>query len=185
MPNWCNNRLTLSHSDPAMMQRALVGFNAGAFLGEFLPIPESLKITAGRAGPDDSPEQIQLVAAEAANLELHGVKHWYDWCCAKWGTKWDFGSDNPPARLDDDGVLRIGFESAWEPPLAGYTFLTTLGFYVLAYFYEPGQGVCGKFSTYGPEWYVIDGDAPWVRRHIPIDINEAMYVSDDLLEDSE
>jgi len=56
---------------------------------------------------------------------------------------------------------------------------------VLAYFYEPGQGVCGKFSTYGPEWYVIDGDADWVRRHIPIDINEAMYVSDDLLEDSE
>ena len=180
MPNWCNNRLTLSHPDPAMMQRALVGFNANAFLGEFLPIPESLKITAGRAGADDSPEQIQLVAAEAANLEHHGFKNWYDWCCVKWGTKWDFGPDNPPTRLDDDGVLRVGFESAWTPPMAGYAFLTTLGFDVLAYYYEPGNGFCGRFTNEGPQYYRIDGDADWVRRKIPTDINAVMGVSDNM-----
>ena len=87
MPNWCNNTLTLTHNDPVMMQRALKGFNAKAFMNEFLPIPEPLKITAGREGPDGSPEQVQLVAAEAANMTIYGFKNWYDWCVATWGTK--------------------------------------------------------------------------------------------------
>ena len=181
MPNWCNNTLTLTHADPVMMQRALDGFNANALLGEFLPIPESLKITAGRDGLDGSPEQLQLVAAEAANLELYGFKNWYDWSLANWGTKWDVGRiDNPIVSLDADGALRVSFESAWSPPVNAYLSLIDLGFDVLAYYYEPGMGFCGRVNNEGEEFYSIEGDADWVQRNIPSDIDSFMGVSEDL-----
>lgn len=181
MPNWCNNDLKLTHADPAMMQRALDGFNANALLGEFLPIPESLKITAGRDGLDGSPEQIELVAAEAANLKLHGFKNWFDWSVANWGTKWDVGRiDNPPASLDTDGALRVSFESAWAPPVQAYLSLIDLGFNVLAYYYEPGMGFCGRVNNEGDEFYEIDGDSTWVQSNIPSDIDSFMGISEDL-----
>ena len=181
MPNWCNNTLTLTHADPIMMQRALDGFNANALLGAFLPVPESLQITAGRCGADGSPEQIELVAAEAANLELHGFKNWYDWSIANWGTKWDVGRiDNPHASLDTDGALRVSFESAWAPPVKAYLSLIDLGFNVLAYYYEPGMGFCGRVNNEGDMEYSLDGGADWAKANIPTDIDDAMGISDDL-----
>lgn len=181
MPNWCNNTLTLTHINPAMMQRALAGFNANSLLGEFLPIPESLHITAGRCGSDGNPEQIALVAAEAANLTLHGYKNWYDWSVANWGTKWDVGrSDNPAACLGVDGSLRVGFESAWAPPVKAYLSLIDLGFNVLAYYYEPSMCFCGRVTHKGNELYHIKGGSDWSKKHIPTDINVAMCISEDL-----
>jgi hypothetical protein len=32
MPNWCNNNLTLTHEDPAMIQRAYDALERGEFL---------------------------------------------------------------------------------------------------------------------------------------------------------
>lgn len=181
MPNWCNNTLTLTHADPVMMKRALDGFNANSFLSEFHPVPESLQITAGRCGADGSPEQIELVAAEAANLALHGYKNWFDWSVANWGTKWDVGRiDNPHASLDADGALRVSFESAWAPPVGGYLFLMGLGFNVLAYYYEPGMGFCGRVNHKGDDLYHIEGGAGWSVANIPTDINDAMGISNDL-----
>jgi len=180
MPNWCNNTLTLTHNDPAMMQRALRGFNAKAFMTEFLPIPESLKITAGREGPDGSPEQLKLIAAEAANIEAHSFKNWYEWCRATWGTKWDFGlGDDEPASLNEDGALRVGFATAWSPPVEGYFQLMDLGFNVLAYYYEPGDGYYGKVTNEGDQFYRIKGGADWIKDNIPEDILEEMGVIDD------
>jgi len=184
MPNWCNNTLTLTHNDPAMMQRALKGFNAKAFMSEFLPIPEPLKITAGREGPDGSPEQVQLVAAEAANITIYGFKNWYDWCVATWGTKWDFGLDaDEPATLNEDGALRVGFVSAWSPPLEGYFQLMDLGFNVLAYYHEPGEGFYGKVTNEGDFFYRIEGGANWIKENIPDDILNEMGVDEEMLED--
>ena len=186
MPNWCNNTLTLTHNDPAMMQRALEGFNAKAFMSEFLPIPEPLKITAGREGPDGSPEQLKLIAAEVANKTIYGFKNWYDWCVATWGTKWDFGLDaDEPATLNEDGALRVGFESAWSPPLEGYFHLMDLGFEVLAYYYEPGDGYCGKVTNEGDNFYRIEGGADWIEANIPTDITDEMGVIDDAMFEEE
>ena len=53
MPNWCNNNLTLEHDDPAMIQRAFDALERGEFLQEFCPVPEDLKIVAGRLGDGD------------------------------------------------------------------------------------------------------------------------------------
>ena len=43
MPNWCNNELTISHHDKAMIDRAVKAWNTGKFLDEFIPVPFDLK----------------------------------------------------------------------------------------------------------------------------------------------
>lgn len=44
------------------------------------------------------------------NYRKYGHTTWYDWCCAKWGTKWNACSCEI---LDDD---TISFETAWSNP---------------------------------------------------------------------
>jgi hypothetical protein len=45
MPNWCNNNLTLSHDDPAMIQRAFDALERQEFLQEFCPVPNRRCVT--------------------------------------------------------------------------------------------------------------------------------------------
>lgn len=59
MPNWCNNTLTISHNDPAMIQRIID--HKDSPLQEFIPCPHD---------PETSSE-------------------WYNWRIEHWGTKWD------------------------------------------------------------------------------------------------
>lgn len=40
MPNWCMNKLTVSHSDPSMVDRFEKAYNLGKACSEFLPLPE-------------------------------------------------------------------------------------------------------------------------------------------------
>jgi len=39
MPNWCNNTVTIKHSDPEMITRVRRAFEAGRLCNEFLPNP--------------------------------------------------------------------------------------------------------------------------------------------------
>jgi len=39
MPNWCNNTVTVKHSDPKMIARVQEAFEAGRLCNEFLPNP--------------------------------------------------------------------------------------------------------------------------------------------------
>ena len=61
MPNWCYNSITISHKDPAMLERFKKASESG-ILQDFVPCPQEL-------------------------LEGDG---WYNWCVENWGTKWDF-----------------------------------------------------------------------------------------------
>jgi hypothetical protein len=40
MPNWCENRISLIHDDPEMINRAEKAFKEGRFLEEFIPFPD-------------------------------------------------------------------------------------------------------------------------------------------------
>ena len=53
MPNWCNNNLTLTHSDPAMIQRAVTAYQEGKLLQEFIPCPQELLETTAQFGAND------------------------------------------------------------------------------------------------------------------------------------
>ena len=183
MPNWCNNTVTISHTDPAMIERVREAFNKGALLQEFIPIPADLQIVSGRCGDDDNPEQIALVAAQKRNIEVHGYKDWYEFATNEWGTKWDIGADGQPAIDNDDGVLVLNFDSAWAPPVNAYEKLFYMGFKILAYYYEPGMAFAGIYEDGQDEYYEYGGmNSDQIAEELPVELDECFSISEQVAE---
>ncbi len=143
MPNWCENETYLCHSDPAMLLRAQDAFVEGRLLDEFVPIPDSLKIVAGRMSDPD--EQKTLEEQTELNHKTHGYGNWYDWCIAHWGTKWDVKGDY---ELDATTYqLYLHFDSAWLPPIEAYRAMEeTHGFTITSKYSECGMGFRGTYA---------------------------------------
>ena len=177
MPNWCNNNLTLTHKDPAMIQRAYDALERGEFLQEFIPVPEQLKIVAGSVG--DPEEQKKLEADTARNVEELGYGNWYDYCCGEWGTKWDVGEQGCSDIHPDGTMLHTYFDSAWAPPVNAYEKLVELGFGVEAMYYEGGMGYAGSFSSeYGDQEINLEGmTADQVEQEYP-ELDECFGISE-------
>ena len=157
MPNWCMNRLTVSHDDPAMMERFVKAYNEGKLCNEFVPLPEDI-------GDD-----------------------WYGWRVDNWGTKWDVGADVGTEKEEWYGLkatvvgneATCSFDSAWAPPVPVYHELVELGYRVHASYFEPGMGFCGIYND-GHDNYIEFTD----RDMIPVGIwNE--YNLDELFEETE
>jgi hypothetical protein len=151
MPNWCNNRVVISHEDTTKLEALATAIREGKFCNHVIPVPESLHIVAGRVGDDNDPKQIELEAQEKANLETHGYSTWYDFCVARWGTKWDIDPYDPADVQIKDNTIEFGFDSAWAPPIGIYAELVEQGFEVEATYYEPGMAYVGR-------WYMGDDD---------------------------
>ena len=147
MPNWCNNELTISHPDKAMIDRAINAWNSGKFLDEFIPVPFDLKETIkGFLGGND---QKELEEKQKRNVEQYGHATWWDFCVSEWGTKWDIGRsqdyDNEPTILTDNS-FHVYFDSAWSPPVNAYYKLEEMGFKIEAYYFEGGICFWGEFK---------------------------------------
>ena len=182
MPNWCDNTITLKHSDPTMIKRAQEALAKGEFLNEFHPVPEDLQIVAGRVGEDTDPKQIDLVAQEQANKAKHGYANWYDWCVNEWGTKWDV-NDEGTAVLHEDGSLTASFSSAWAPPIQAYGRLEDLGFEVKAYYFEGGMMFAGIYEDGDDDYYEIGAmNSSEMRDILPEDLDEMFGISDQVEE---
>lgn len=157
MPNWCLNKLTVSHDDPAMMERFVKAYNEGKLCNEFVPLPEDI-------GDD-----------------------WYGWCVDNWGTKWDVGADVGTEKEERYGLkatvvdneATVSFDSAWAPPVPVYHELVELGYRVHASYFEPGMGFCGIYND-GHDNYIEYTD----HDMIPVAIwNE--YNLDEFFEETE
>ncbi len=180
MPNWCNNNLTLTHEDPAMIQRAADALNRGEFLQEFCPVPEDLQIVAGRVGDGD--EQRELERKTAENLEKYGYGNWYDYCVAEWGTKWDVGCEGSTDVHPDGKMLHTYFDSAWSPPIGAYEKLEALGFGVNAMYYESGMAFAGAYGDGNDEEISLEGmSADDIEQHYP-EIDEAFGIAESIRE---
>ena len=178
MPNWCNNVIELTHEDPAMIERAKKAFVDGKFLEEFIPVPESLQIVAGRVGSDEEPDQKELERRSAENLETHGYANWYDYCVNEWGTKWDVGGDGIEPSIDGK-TLTASFDSAWAPPCAAYEKLLGLGFTVRAYYYEGGMCYAGIWEDGQDDYYDLSGmDSAAVQEQLPTELDEMFCISE-------
>ena len=155
MPNWCSNNLTLRHNDPAQITRAVAAFQRGEFMNEFVPLPEDQR------------------------------DNWYDWQVSNWGTKWDVGESTYEADLADDGqVAYFSFDSAWAPPVEFYDSITQQGFEVEAYYYEPGVGFAGKWTSEdGDDCYSFEGmNADELEKELPQDINDEFGITETMRE---
>ena len=182
MPNWCNNELTIRHSDPAMLEKALDAWNESQFLQTMIPCPRPLRETQsiGYAETND-PETLVMKerqeTLEAINMKHYGFKDWYDWCCANWGTKWDIGyrSEHGDRPEIEDGAIRVSFDSAWSPPIAAYEKLEAMGFDIEAYYYEPGMGFCGEYRDGNDETYQTSDPPKHIDRIFGISENNEMW----------
>ena len=180
MPNWCNNNLTLTHEDPAMITRAYDALNRGEFLQEFIPVPQDLKDTVSGSMGEDHREAHE--AQQKANREKHGYSNWYDFCVGEWGTKWDVGGDGQTDIHPDGKMLHTTFDSAWSPPVNAYVKLEELGFGVNAMYYEGGMAYAGAYGEGGDEEINLEGmSADDVENHYP-EIDEAFGISESMRE---
>ena len=135
MPNWCENTVTLSHANPAMIARVKKAFTAGNLFNEFIPMPPGLQETEA----------------------------WYEWALENWGTKWDVeGDDEAWAIILEQGraaeeaagtSVKLAFRSAWSPPIPVYEKLSAEGFYIEASYSEEAMEFCGEWSTHAKEVY--------------------------------
>jgi len=182
MPNWCNNYVELTHENPEMVTRLQDAFNRGELLAEFIPVPASLQITAGRVGDDNDANQKELERQQTENIELHGYANWYDFCVGEWGTKWDVGGDAQRNEIVGN-TFNASFESAWGPPIQAYEKLEEMGFVVSAYYYEPGMGFCGVFSEGVDDYFDIgDMSAEDVADLLPDVLDEMFGISENIAE---
>ena len=137
MPNWCLNKLTVSHTDKTAMDRFVAAYNKGTLCNEVLPMPENIG------------------------------DGWYSWCVSNWGTKWDVGADEGTEKEERYGLKATvvpwndkntieaccSFDSAWAPPIGLYDKLVDLGYDVHASYFEPGMGFCGVWHN-GADNYI-------------------------------
>jgi hypothetical protein len=172
MPNYCSNVVEIQ--GPQHILKTLVDHKLD--FQKIHPYPPELDITAGREGPDDSPEQKALVAAEESNLEKYGYKNWYDWCVNNWGTKWNAGGDNDAMQVDYDedqdnqGIALFQFDTAWAPPLGVLEKLmeTHPELSIECRYHEPGVGFFGVWTDgvdrcYETEQFPKSTDAFWTQ----------------------
>jgi len=182
MPNWCSNYVELTHAEPEMLQRAQDAFNRGELLAEFIPLPASLQIVAGRVGDDNDTAQKALEVQQQENIELHGYANWYDYCVGEWGTKWDVGGDGQVPEINGN-TFSASFQSAWGPPIQAYEKLEGLGFTVSAYYYESGMGFCGVFSEGFDDYFdITDMSAEDVADLLPNVLDEMFGISENIAE---
>lgn len=146
MPNWCYNSITVSHKDPAMLERFKKASENG-ILQEFIPCPQELLETTSSPGTKD----IELQRKQQSNLEKYGAADWYNWNVENWGTKWDVTCEDVDIRGD---TISTSFNSAWSPPIQAYNKLQELGFVIDAYYNEPGMSFAGRY---------VDGDEEYIQ----------------------
>ena len=180
MPNWCNNTLSLQHEDPAMIQRAVAAFKAGTLLNEFIPVPESLHITASPGTTDAA-----LKTLYEANLAQHGYANWYDYQVAHWGTKWDVGGDDyGDAIVSQDGMsMTVSFDSAWSPPCTAMETLMGLGFSAKLFYFEPGMCFAGIWEDGNDDYYEYGSmNSEQVAEELPVELDEMFCISESMAE---
>ena len=118
MPNWCLNKLTISHSNPAAVDRFVNAYNESKVCQEFLPLPE---------GEDWYGWQIENWGTKwdigSDNNQIHGLH---------------------PTVVDNEATM--SFDSAWSPPTGLYEELVLRGFRVVASYFEPGMAYCGVWT---------------------------------------
>ena len=192
MPNWCNNTITISHDDMAMMKRVVKGYNQHKLLDEFIPIP--LELRESTMNLDELKKnrnweyKKELDAVrEHLNRKYFGYKDWYDFCVSEWGTKWDIGRDSaysPTLRIKDikNKTVTFDFDSAWSFPSGAYEKLVDMGFSITAYYYEGGCGFCGLWENGSDDYYEIHGNSEWVLNNIPPSINQQFAISENMAE---
>jgi len=139
MPNWCENRVTFYGSQEDIARFKKMYLKDNRFFENVIPIPEELKNTT-------SPNKDEQEAKELR--EKYGFSNWYDYCCSKWGVKWDIDLENSSVDVDDTEIF-MNFDTAWGPPAEiYYAIINEFPDLEISWFYdEPGLQFAGYLNN--------------------------------------
>ena len=180
MPNWCNNAVSFTHADSSFIDRIEQACNKDKLFSEFHPCPKELIETrSGFFGSEGYGAELQKFT-EDLNMKYFGFKDWYSWNTNNWGTKWE-ACEITYDRYDEN-TISLNFDTAWGPPIAFYEKMCELGFSVDAMYYECGMAFCGSWEDGMDNYYNIEGDSRWVRKHIPRGIDDTFCISEGMAE---
>ena len=148
MPNWCDNRVTISSNteDDSQFKELVAKFQVERPFNEIYPKPDFTKIPNSKGElpikevhKNDKGE----IVCETFNFpDGQNDDRWYHWCIDNWGTKWDV---NVVESEVDEGYAEFGFQTAWAP--ASGIFDKIKEDYpdvAISWFYdEPGMEIAG------------------------------------------
>ena len=147
MPNWCSNYLQIETKTPKQFTKLIQGITNDSEqpfdFKRIIPIPKELEETT-------APNRVN----EQEMIAKYGYSDWYNFCCAKWGTKWN--ASNVDLQLTSTTSVSISFDTAWSPPIPvieaiaeKYPFAD-----ITLSFYEEGMGFAGEvFFSKGEKVY--------------------------------
>lgn len=143
MPNWCENRMTISHTDPKKIDEVIEAAKNGNLFNYFVPMPEELVNTRAQYI-----EESKMTEYQKSLIEKYGAKDWYDWSRINWGTKWD--ADNPRISTiyshNDKTCVDIDYETPWTTADEALIAAVKKGFVVENFYIEEGVGFCGYWQ---------------------------------------
>ena len=118
MPNWCDNRVTISSNteDDSQFQELVSKFQVERPFNEIYPKPDFTKIPNSKGElpikevhKNDKGE----IVCETFNFpDGKNDDRWYHWCIDNWGTKWDINLVEADV---EDSYAEFGFQTAWGP----------------------------------------------------------------------
>lgn len=127
MPNWCNNRVTVS-GNAEDCTKVKKFFDSDEPFKEIYPTPDWSKTPLA----EEDVEYLGRKRGEVGELPVLKEKmlgkslvfpstdafddRWYDWQINHWGTKWDIARDHVEWGDDDEDYFVIHFDTAWSPP---------------------------------------------------------------------
>ena len=138
MPNWCSNDLTIITKTPKQFTKLIQGITNNSDqpfdFNRIIPTPQEL-------ADSDSPNKKN----PQEMIDKYGHADWYDFRCAKWGTKWN--ACDVELQLESPTEVSISFNTAWSPPIPiieaiaqKYPFAD-----ITFSYYEEGMGFAGEF----------------------------------------
>lgn len=202
MPNWVTNRLYLKHAEDArfVLRHDDNVYNDDQLTVDFnilLPMPKDLDELAANYEKIVEEEDINITVGNlskskyidkciaagfkpynaelAYNLQKYGHTNWYDWCCDKWGTKWNA---HTVEKADAEDV--IIFDTAWATPIGWIEELAKHADFTILYADEDTGANCGWFIYEGGEciakWDTDEAKRNACRDHADQAVAMSLYV---------
>ena len=118
MPNWCNNRVTISSNteDDSQFKELVAKFQVDRPFNEIFPQPD-WKTIPNEKGQLPVAEEIKNSNGELVTITNNfpdgkNDDRWYHWCIDNWGTKWDV---NLVGSEVNESYAEFEFQTAWAP----------------------------------------------------------------------
>ena len=118
MPNWCDNRVTISSNteDDSQFKELVAKFQVERPFNEIFPQPD-WKTIPNENGQLPVEEEIknkdgQLITITSNFPDGKNDDRWYHWCINNWGTKWDVNISEGDV---DESYAEFEFQTAWAP----------------------------------------------------------------------